>query len=296
MQHTLTLEAANWEQRGISARDAGKHVEAEAHFARSVAEAPDRAISWLGLALSQIDQERISEAIASLYRARDLSPKSGVIGHLLDSLKGHNPARAPESYVNWLFNTYAAGFDNHLARLGYRGPEMLRQLIQQAGWQADSNRAVLDIGCGTGLSGEPFTAFASRLDGIDLSVGMLNQARRRGIYTDLHHGEAHGILAAMPAALYDTVVAADTLIYIGDLAQIFQLVAERLKSGGDFIFTVETGETGFKLTQSGRYSQSDAYLRECAAGLFAFSDRIEGTIRIESGRFTPARAYRLTRL
>lgn len=295
MQQDPSLQAIHWEQRGINARDAGRHAEAEEHFARAVQQAPNRPISWLGLALSQIDQQRASEAIASLYRARDLSPQSGVVNHLLNSLSGKTSKRAPEGYVVWLFNTYAANFDNHLARLAYQGPEMLRQLAVRADWCEDKSRAILDIGCGTGLSGQPFLPYASRLDGIDLSPGMLNQARRRGIYDDLHHGEAHAVLGAMPSGIYDTALAADTLIYIGDVAELFRLVADRLKRGGSFLFTVETGEHGFALTPSGRYSQADAYLRNCAAGLFDCTDSIAGTIRVEAGQFTPARAYRLIR-
>ncbi|MCW0232001.1 MAG: methyltransferase domain-containing protein [Ferrovibrio sp.] len=289
------MQATLWEQRGIHARDAGRHAEAEGHFARAVQQAPDRPISWLGLALSQIDQQRVSEAIASLYRARDLSPQSGVVNHLLDSLNGRTSKRAPENYVVWLFNTYAADFDNHLARLAYQGPDMLRQLAVRAGWHEDRSRAILDLGCGTGLSGLPFVPHASRLDGIDLSPGMLNQARRRGIYDDLHHGEAHAVLGTIPKAAYDVVIAADTLIYIGDVTELFRLVAASLKPGGSFLFTVETGEHGFTLAKSGRYNQADAYLRDCARGLFDCTDSIDGTIRVEAGQFTPARAYRLTR-
>lgn len=296
MQHDLTLQAVHWEQRGIDARDAGRHAEAESHFARAVLKAPDRALSWLGLALSQIDQKRVSAALASLYRARDLSPQSGVVAHLLNSLSGKTSPRAPESYVAWLFNTYAAHFDTHLARLAYQGPDMLRQLALRADWPEDTSRRFLDLGCGTGLSGLPFTSYAAQLDGIDLSAGMLNQARRRGIYTDLHHGEIHAVLGTLPAATYDVVLAADTLIYIGDVAELFSLVARSLKPGGSFLFTVESGERGFTLTSSGRYSQADEYLRTCARGLFDCVDRLEATIRIEAGQFTPARAYHLTRL
>jgi predicted TPR repeat methyltransferase len=295
MRHDLSLQAIQWEQRGIDARDAGHHAEAEGYFVRAVLEAPDRPIAWLGLALSQIDLQRTSAAIASLYRARDLSPHSGVVNHLLNSLCGTTSARAPDGYVSWLFNTYAPSFDNHLARLGYQGPEMLRQLAVRAGWTADASRTILDLGCGTGLSGQPFTPYAACLDGIDLSAGMLDQARRRGIYSNLHHGEIHAVLGTLPAAAYDAVLAADTLIYIGDVAQLFRLVAERLKPGGSFLFTVEAGKSGYTLTSSGRYKQADDYLCACADGLFDCSDRIKGTIRVEAGQFTPARAYRLTR-
>jgi predicted TPR repeat methyltransferase len=39
---------------------------------------------------------------------------------------------------------------------------------------------ILDLGCGTGLSGERFRACARRLDGVDLSPRMIERARRRG--------------------------------------------------------------------------------------------------------------------
>jgi predicted TPR repeat methyltransferase len=296
MKHDRSLDAMSSEQRGILARDAGRHAEAEDHFARSVREAPDRPLSWLGLALSQIDLNRPDAAVASLRRAQELSPQSAVVAHLIDSLCGNATDRAPDGYVNWLFNTYAPGFETHLARLGYQGPEMLRHLVQRAGWAADASRRILDLGCGTGLSGQPFVPYASRLDGIDLSAGMLEQAQRRGIYTALHHGEIHAVLGSLSAEHHDTVIAADTLIYIGDVSALFRLVAGRLKRGGTFLFTVETCDQGFALAPTGRYQQSDDYLSTCAEGLFAIDDRIEGAIRVEAGRFMPGRAYRLTRI
>lgn len=295
MKHERTFDAIRFEQRGIHARDAGNHAEAEDHFAQAVTHDPARPLSWLGLALSQIDLKRPEAALVSLRRAQELSPQSGVVVHLLDSLSGHTSARAPDTYVSWLFNTYAEGFDLHLARLGYQGPAMLHRLAIRAGWIADGSQNILDLGCGTGLSGQPFLSYAAQLDGVDLSAGMLEEARRRGIYTDLHHGEVHTLLRCLPPGSRDLVIACDTLIYVGDLAELFRLVAEHLKPGASFLFTVETGEQGFTLAPTGRYQHSDIYLQSCADGLFDFADRIEGTIRIESGRFTPARAYRYTR-
>lgn len=296
MDHDRSATAISAEQRGILAREAGQHAEAEGHFAHAVLHAPDRPLSWLGLALSQIDLNRPDEAVTSLRRAQKLSPQSGVISHLIDSLIGNTTTRAPDSYVNWLFSTYAPGFEKHLARLGYQGPNMLLQLAQRAGWAADGSRSILDLGCGTGLSGQPFTPYASRLEGIDLSLGMLGQAQRRGIYADLHHGEIHAVLGAMSAAGHDAVIAGDTLIYIGDVSELFRLVADHLKPGGSFLFTVETGSEAFSLSSTGRYQHSDAYLTSCSEGLFEVADRIDAMIRVEAGQFTPARAYRLTRL
>lgn len=292
--NTPALSAAYWEQCGIEARDAGQHAQAEIHFAKAIG-FEERPLSWLGLALSQMELQRSDAAIESLRQAKRLSPGSGVVTHLLDTLTGGNPHRAPDGYVSWLFNTYAPRFDNHLASLAYQGPDMLRQLAEKAGWPADRRLDILDVGCGTGLSGVPFRPCAARLDGIDLAPRMLEQALRRGIYDQLHHGEAHDILQKLPAAAYDLVIAADTLIYIGDVSALFPLVEKVLKPGGSFLVTVETGsdeDAGYSLTGSGRYSHTDAYLLRCAGTGMTCRDRLDASIRIEAGRFTPARAYR----
>lgn len=295
MHHDLALNAVAWEQRGIAARDAGRHTDAITFFSQAVALA-DSAMSWLGLALSQIDLKRDEDAVASLRRAQSLAPQSGVVQHLLATLTGDSPARAPEGYVKWLFNTYAAKFDNHITRLGYRGPEMLHDLVCRR-WKPEGQFDILDLGCGTGLSGVPFRPYAARLDGIDLAPKMLEQAQRRGIYDGLFLGEVHAMLRQLPADGYDLLLAADTLIYIGDVAELFGLVARALRPGGSFLFTVEMGAegSGYRLTQTGRYSHADDYLGACAGDLLTLTERIDGMIRIEDGRFTDGRAYHLAK-
>lgn len=296
MQHDVALNALAWEQRGILAQDRGNHPEAVSYFEQALA-LSDRALSWLGLALSQIELKRSDEAVSSLRRAKDLAPQSGVVTHLLASLTGGAPVRAPDNYVRWLFNRWATNFDTHLTRLGYRGPEMLHKLIASK-WEPRAAFDILDLGCGTGLSGVPFRPYAARLDGIDLTANMLEQARRRGIYDDLECNELHAALRSRPIGQYDAALAADTLIYIGDLRDLFGLVAQALKPGGSFLFTVETGAEGsaFTLTATGRYSHADDYLRDCATGLFTVAESMDGMIRVEDGVFAEGRAYHLAKL
>lgn len=292
MQHDVTLDAIGWEQRGIRALEAGCHAEAEGYFAKAVVKA-DRALSWLGLAMSQIDLNRSAAAVASLQRAQALAPQSGVVNHLLASLQGGKPERAPPAFVNWLFNSRAPTFDRHLARLGYRGPEMLHQLATNAGWPSDGSRRILDLGCGTGLSGVPFRPYAARLDGVDMVPAMLEQAQRRGIYDSLQQNELHAALDTALPLSYDVAIAADTLIYIGDLSVLFEQLAGALAPGGSFLFTTEIGApgSGFTLQSSGRYSHAEDYLLACAGDMFRLEGRGEGCIRVEDGRMTPGCAY-----
>ncbi|MFC7539927.1 class I SAM-dependent DNA methyltransferase [Siccirubricoccus deserti] len=70
---------------------------------------------------------------------------------------------------------------------------------------------VLDLGCGTGLSGVALAPFAARLEGLDLSPRMLAEAGRRGLYQALHQADLLSFLPAHPAA-YGLVAAVDVLI------------------------------------------------------------------------------------
>lgn len=296
MQHPVELNPIRWEQWGIYALEAGWHAEAEDCFAKAATQA-DSVLSWLGLAMSQINLKRNVAAIESLQRARQLAPQSGVISHLLASLEGSKPERAPETYVNWLFNSQAAHFDSRLSSLAYRGPEMLKQLAVNAGWNADASRRIVDLGCGTGLSGVPFRPYAARLDGIDMVPGMLRQAERRGIYDSLQQSELHVALKTFADNACDVALAADTLIYVGKLDDLFTELDRVLAPGGSFMFTTEFGVagSGYTLLPTGRYSHAEDYLLACAGDHFRMEDRVDGCIRVEDGRMTAGCAYRFTK-
>ena len=151
---------------------------------------------------------------------------------------------------------------------------------------------ILDIGCGTGLSGEAFKDWAEggRLDGIDLSHGMIEAARGRAIYTDLSEDDFETALSKAGAA-YDLIIAADSLIYHGDLKPVLSGAGARLEPGGFCLFTVEKmlGQ-GWEQTPANRFRHSETYLRNTAghAGL-ALVEIAECTLRHESN--APVQGY-----
>ncbi len=140
--------------------------------------------------------------------------------------------------------------------------------------------AILDLGCGTGLAGMVFKPLAARLTGIDLSPAMIEKARARGIYDRLCVGDIETALDGR----YDLIMAADTLVYLGDLAPVFAAVAAHLSPNGFFLFTTEAkDDSGFALGPKRRWRHSEAYIRDTAhaaglsvAGLVAASPRTEG--------------------
>ena len=83
------------------------------------------------------------------------------------------------------FDSFAASFDSKLAKLAYRAPALVSAMLDDAGLDASRSLDVLDAGCGTGLCGPLIAPYARRLTGVDLSGGMLSQAKEKNIYDEL---------------------------------------------------------------------------------------------------------------
>ena len=149
--------------------------------------------------------------------------------------------------------------------LGYRTPWVLRQLHDRIGGGQGPGGRVLDLGCGTGLAGQAFRDVAGYLTGVDLSARMIEEARRKGVYDDLAVGELVAFLTAGTSA-YDLVLAADVLVYIGNLEPLFAAVRARTATGGLLLISVERLDEGhFRLGPAGRYAHAETYIAGLAA-------------------------------
>jgi predicted TPR repeat methyltransferase len=190
--------------------------------------------------------------------------------------------RSDPGYVRHLFDQFACDYDQRMiGQLAYAAPQILLDLAKMV-MPGREKLAILDLGCGTGLAGAVFQPLAARLDGVDLSPAMIAKARMRDIYDRLDVADLETALAA-PGASYDLILAADTLVYLGDLERVFEGAYRRLNAGGYFLFTVEKAQgEGFELGPKRRWRHSEAYLRRLAqdagfavAGLVAAEPRQE---------------------
>jgi predicted TPR repeat methyltransferase len=203
--------------------------------------------------------------------------------------------RAAPGYVRHLFDEFSADYDERMkGSLGYRAPELLRELKDMT-LPGTRKLDILDLGCGTGLSGLAFHDVAARIDGIDLSPQMVIKARARNVYANLSVADIETALAEGPS--YDLILAADTLVYLGDLAPVFTGASARLRYGGFFLFTVEAKEgEGFELGPKRRWRHSDPYLREVAAKSgFSVAGMLQCVPRTEAGEPVPGLAVALSR-
>ena len=208
--------------------------------------------------------------------------------HIADARAMLTRPRSDAGYVRHLFDQFSSDYDLRMrGQLAYRAPEILRDLADLV-MPGSHDLVALDLGCGTGLAGEVFSDIAPVLDGIDLSPAMIAKARARGAYRNLAVADVETGLAA-DEPQYDLILAADTLVYLGDLSATFAGVARRLKPGGFFLFTVESSAgPDFELGPKRRWCHSQMYLRNAAeaarmdvAGMLACSPRTEANMPVE---------------
>jgi predicted TPR repeat methyltransferase len=170
-------------------------------------------------------------------------------------------------YVRRLFDQHAPNFDESLLeRLDYRAPELLRAALEEACRKAAQPfhfASMLDLGCGTGLSGAAFRDVTDHMVGMDLSAGMLAEAKAKKIYDRLEEGELVEYVQRpeWQGANLELVVAADVFVYVADLKPSFAVIAGALAPNGLLAFSVEShdGEDA-RLGPTLRYAHARDYV------------------------------------
>ena len=229
---------------------------------------PNLTISYNNLGITLYQLRRFDDAARVFEACLKREPSNAFAQHMAAAMRGDGaPGRASDDYVKLTFDNFAESFDAKLGRLQYRAPELLGEVISEILGDPAGVLSVLDAGCGTGLCGPFLRPYARSLVGVDLSPGMLKKAEDRGIYDELLAAEITAFVEERPSS-YNLIVAADVLCYFGEMAGFMSAAAGALKPGGYLAYTVERfeGDGPFKLHPHGRYSHSEAYVRELAVG------------------------------
>lgn len=135
-------------------------------------------------------------------------------------------------YADW-----AETYDAEIKANGYATPERCAKAL--AAQAVDLKRPILDIGCGTGLSGLALQENGfSAIDGTDLSQEMLDIATHRGdIYAELFLGLARDPLP-IPPGQYDNAAAVGVFSPGHAPPQMLDIVLGFLPVGGCFVFSM----------------------------------------------------------
>ena len=140
---------------------------------------------------------------------------------------------------------------------------------------------VIDLGCGTGLTGKELRDISNNLTGIDLSSNMVAKTRELDVYDHFILGDIVDTLNSSTEK-YDLFIALDVFIYVGELTTVFKTVRKCCNKNAFFIFSVETQvEDGYSLLKSARYSHSEEYVLKTASDGFKLIDSQEVHLRKE---------------
>jgi predicted TPR repeat methyltransferase len=278
-----------------------------AEAARQAGVADAQVFGLRGHALSSLG--RHAEAGEAYGEALKLAPDDPYVRHLV-AAAGLLPqaSRAPAPYLEAVFDGYASRFEAHLIGLHYRVPGLLRAALLEhrpALAEGAALGPVLDLGCGTGLMAVVLSDLAlAPMTGVDLSEGMLAEARAKNLYAELVQADLERFLVDR-VTTWPLVLAADVFCYFGVLDAVMRLVHARLEPGGLLMFTVEeldealpgAAERGWRLGRQGRFSHRRAYVEEMAeAAGFALRTARPCVLRAEAGADVPGLLFVLERV
>jgi predicted TPR repeat methyltransferase len=240
------------------------------------------------LALAHCTLGEVEQAVGIFEEWLEDDPDDPVARHMLAACSGRNvPPRASDAFIETTFDSFAASFDSKLAKLLYRAPALVAEMLKRSGVAPSKSLDVLDAGCGTGLCGALIAPYARRLVGVDLSERMLDQAGERNVYDELVKGELTAYMAGCTET-FDVIVSADTLVYFGPLEAVVRASEKALRPGGRLIFTVEElvgagHDGGYSIETSGRYRHAREYVQGLLKAASLRPEVASAELRLEAG-------------
>ena len=307
---------------GVLLRAQGRVVEAEASYRAAIRVSPEHSDAYTNLGILLNAQKRTHEAVVCFCKVITFRPKHPearrllalahcalgevdvavgifeewlkeepdhpIARHMIAACSGRDvPARASDGFIEQTFDSFAGSFDSKLAKLQYRAPALVAEMLADSCVEVSKSLDVLDAGCGTGLCGPLVAPYARHLVGVDLSTRMLAQAEARKVYDELYKFELTAYLRDNPGA-FDAIVSADTLVYFGPLQDVVAASADALRPGGRLIFTVEAlvdagSDAGYAISHHGRYSHTREYLERVLADANLRPEIVPAALRLEAG-------------
>jgi predicted TPR repeat methyltransferase len=235
--------------------------------------APNFPTAWFTLGEIRQELGDNEKAIAAFRKAREADPQDrhGAAVWLM-RLGAEEITAMPRGYVQALFDQYAPRFEDALlGDLNYRAPQLLFKAVVRVrvGQKKPAFfKRAIDLGCGTGLGAAAFAKEVDHFIGIDLSPGMIEEARATGLYEQLEVEDMVGALSGKDDASADLVLAADAFCYVPELAPVLAEIRRVLAAGGLLAFTVETHDgEGVMIGEGLRYAHAAEYLRTTIGGV-----------------------------
>lgn len=265
----------------------GQHDESIELWTQLVEQMPENPRSLVGRVQARIAAGRPTEMIGDIQVLLAQAPDDAVYRYYERVAKGEVPDEQPSELTRPLFDGMAEFYDLHVVRgLNYQLPKQVADAILAR--HPDKKINVLDLGCGTGLLGLYLGSLEGALVGVDLSLKMVEQAARHGVYDRFHTANLQDALRDTPEGLYQVVAALDVFIYSGDLTRVIPNAFKILAASGELVFSCELADEAgpnLILQPSGRYAHKSSHVRAlCQEAGFHKVDIQNTVLRQENGQ------------
>ncbi len=235
----------------------------------------------------------VEAAVAAYQEVLAIDPEDhgGAAVRIAALGRSEAPPKAPDAYVETLFDQHAESFEDILVeQLGYAVPVLVRQRLQEL--NLGRFKRMLDLGCGTGLTGGTLRDMVDDITGIDISENMVEIAHEKELYETLYVAEVEDFLEDNDDEPFDLITATDVLPYLGALEPLFFGAVENMLPGGIFIFSSETlpasDGRSYIVGPHQRFLHSEAYIRTRLAETgFDLIEITEINVRMQDGQPSP---------
>ncbi|MEL7039414.1 MAG: class I SAM-dependent methyltransferase [Cyanobacteria bacterium J06592_8] len=136
------------------------------------------------------------------------------------------------------YDTWAQDYEQELDdAFGYVGPEPAVEVLVN---YVSPDAKILDAGSGTGLVGQLLHQRGyNHLEAMDMSTGMLEEARKKNVYTSFHQ-QVLGETLDFPSAAFDAIVSVGVFTYGHAKSNAFEELIRITKPGGYIVVTMPT--------------------------------------------------------
>ncbi len=255
----------------------GRVSDAVFRFKMATYFAPNYTQAWYNLGCCLIAQDKQTQAVAALRKTLQLDPAHADAKFMLATIDPtllapqDRPQRMPAHMVESFFSKIAAQYDMIEGANGYDGPQHFHARVK--GQVPVAMDAVLDLGCGTGLSAMPWRKQTKLLVGAEMVPAMVDRARQarlesHPVFDEVLMVDANNPHAVLPQGTMDLVIALNVLPFIGECSAFVTHAARALKQGGIFAVTFEpyVQQNGFGVVPAtSRFGHGVDYIRQLGA-------------------------------
>ncbi len=264
LQKVHPLDLDDYYNMGVAHMSLERFSDAVACFEQVLAQAPKHHASLSNLAAILIRQHKREQAIPLLQLAIQSNPRDESSQFMLNVLlKNQAQPTASQAYVKNLFDNYAVNFDQHLKKtLEYSLPQQSYNIVKK--FIHHQLTSVVDLGCGTGLSGLLLREHCEKLIGVDLSIKMLEQARIKNCYDELIEKDIISFLQDSDQQ-FDLIQMLEVLPYFDALQDLFSALVPRLALNGLLVVSAEiSDDQPWKVQNNMRFCHHPEYIIDLA--------------------------------